>query len=256
MQGVFHGLRERGQQVVAELAPAELAEKGAGGAPQARRLLLVPPGRSYGRLEVETRLFEGAGDGVPDLARRHLAPAQVRRETRAAFEVGPVAVHGVGAERTFEERVQTPVRAAFARPPDGVELGRPGPDGLGLELREREAGRGVRSRRKRLRRRQRLLRRRPREACAPERREHRVRASVAGPDGQRVGEQVGLADDDRLGAGRAQSRLEGAVVGELVGLEAFGPDHGAGARAARERGDGVDRFAALEQQTGTEGLEV
>ena len=114
----------------------------------------------------------------------------------------------------------------------------------------------VRSRRKRLRRRQRLLRRRPREARAPERCEHRVRASVAGPDSQRVGEQVGLRDDPRIDATRVQHGLERSVVGELVGLQTARPHDRAGPGLLRQCGDDVHGVAPFDDQPRSQASQV
>ena len=256
VQGSSHGVRERGQQVMAELAPPELSEEGAGGAPRARRLFLVPARRPDGRLEVESGLLERSPDGVPDLARRQLAPAQVRREARAALEIGPVAVGGIGAERAVEKRVETAARAALARRPHLHEARRPRRESLGLQLGERHPGRVPGRRRKRLRRRQRRPRPRPREPGAPERREHSVRTPVASEDGERIGEQVDLRRDDRVDALCVQGGLECAVARDLVGLQAARPHHRAGSGLGHQRGDDAHGVAAVDEEPGAEAPQI
>ena len=66
--------------------------------------------------------------------------------------------------------------------------------------------------------------------------------------GERVGEQVHLARHHGVDAGGAQRRLQGAVVGQLIRIEALRPDDGAGSGLAGEGGDQVHRVAALDQE--------
>ena len=73
-------LRERREQVVAELTPAELAQEGACGGRRTRCLRCVTIRRHDGCLQLEPRLGQRAGHGVPHLPAAELAPVQVRRQ--------------------------------------------------------------------------------------------------------------------------------------------------------------------------------
>src|SRR5512138_645271 len=88
-----------------EVAPAELAQKGFGGM-----------GRQRSR-------GSGMAKRVPDLARRDLAPMQVRREARGAVPIGPVAVVLVGCGCTLEEVLEPRGGAAFAGRPGAAQAG-------------------------------------------------------------------------------------------------------------------------------------
>ena len=196
--------------------------------------------------------MQRSGHGVPHLPRRDLAPVQVGGEAGAAVQVGPVAVGRVVRQRAGEELLEPLVRAALARAPELAEAGRPGLHGLRAEVVERDAWRRPGGRRQGGGRRLRLVRRAGRQASAPERREHGVRPAVALAHRERIGQEVRLAGDDGVDAGRAQRGLERAVVGQLVRLQALGPDDRGRSRGPRQRGDDLHGVAALDQQPGTE----
>ena len=164
------------------------------------------------------------------------------------WQVGPVAVIGVRGEGSAQEPREGQLGAGLARLPDLGEPGGPRPPCLGLERAEREAGRLRRRRRQRLRRGQRRDRRRLAQARAPVRREDGVRAALAGTDGVRVEEQVGGGHDDGLDTAAGERRGHGVVVGALVGLQAGRPHDRAGARCARQLGQGDRRIAPPERQ--------
>jgi hypothetical protein len=105
-EGVEGGLKvahrevgDVGQQMAAELAPAEFAEEFVDIAGQ-RRVL----GRGKAR-------------GVPDLTRADLAAAQMRRQFRGAVAIGPVAIAAIAGHAGFEERFELGSRRCLARRP-------------------------------------------------------------------------------------------------------------------------------------------
>ena len=246
--GRVDGVRKRRQQVVAELAPAQLAEERAGGPAQSRRLLFVPARRSHGGLQVDPGLLECSTDGVPDLPRRQLSPVQVRRETGTAVQVGAVAVGGIAGEPHAQKRLEAPVAVDLARLPQLGESTRPRAYRLVSQSAEREPVRSVRRRRQSGRRRHRLVGRAGRQAGAPERGEDRVGPAVLLAHGERVREQVHLAGHHGLDARRPQGRRERPVVVQFVRVEALPPDDGAGSRRASEGRDHVHRVAAIDQE--------
>ena len=95
------------QQVAAEFAPAEFAEE------------LVDIAR-------ELRAFGGGkARGVPDLARAELAESQMRRQSRGAGAVGPVAIAGVSGDAVVEEGPEPRLGRGLAGLPALPQAGRP-----------------------------------------------------------------------------------------------------------------------------------
>ena len=219
---------------MAELAPAELAQKGAGRAPQARRLLLVPPGgadarpRSRGPASASV-----AGDGVPHLARRHLSPAQVGREPRGALRPRGVAVRS----RSRRARRRGSSRGARARPPRPGARRRRTPAAQGRmrlaspasdegEAAGGSAGAGGSARRA------------PADGssgapAARRARQNGVKTVYGRPSpvrGPRAGRPAGCLDGhERADPAGGERRPHGGVVRGLVRLEAARPHHGVGA---------------------------
>ena len=152
------GLREVVQQVVGELAPAQLADVAVhvgavGGRARTLQFCRDPPGRYF-------------------------AEMQVRRQPRGARAVGTVAVRAVAVERAIDEDLQCLARAGLAGRPDLPEAGIPAQcrcqaPGIERFARQRVFERGQRAGRIPRRRCAPLRKRRP-----PERREHLVRPTL------------------------------------------------------------------------------
>ncbi len=210
-------------------------------APRARpgdRPALLPRRRADGGLGLEARFGEAAGDGVPHLTRRELAPVQVRRQPRAALEVGAVAVVGVRGQDVVEQPGEAGASARLARLPFVAEPRGPGLHGVALEVGGGEAGGDGRRGSRHLRRRQRVRRPQPAARGAPEGREHLVGPALRGLDGVRGDEQRGRGHDDRLDACVAEGAAGGLVLGALGRVDAACPDDPARAGLGGQPGDG------------------
>ncbi len=208
--------------MTAELAPAEFAEEFVDIGGQARVL-----GRRKAR-------------GMPDLARADLAETKVRRQSRGAVPVGPVAIAGIAGDGAGEECLEAGLRRRLAGLPGFAQASGPvRPGGLELPIFERiagEVGHAVQP----LRRRQRLWRIAERLHAPPERREHAQAAVLLVADLARRRQQVAgkaLRGDTDLAEGRGDLIGHGLVrrLRDLV------PVHAPGIGLARQRGEDLRR---------------
>ena len=233
VQRLRRRVRERGQQVVGELAPAELAQEGAGGAPQARRLLRVPVRRGRARPRPRARprrasrrrrATPGAPSARPSAggARAASCPrgrgGRGRRRSRRARPSRKPSRRAARPPRPAARRRRTrPPRAAAPPPPAPRGRGPRGSAGAGGSA--RGAGRGSSG-----------------APAARRARQNGVKTVYGRPS--RVRTESGSASRFAWGATTASipraasAASQGVVVGGLVRLEAARPHHGVGARLA------------------------
>jgi hypothetical protein len=217
------------QQVVREVAPAKLPQEGLGGV----------LGQIAGRDSVARR--------PPDLARRDLAPVQVRREARGAGAVGAVAFGLVTGRRAVEERREPRRCAALAGCPGGAQSGGPvGPYRQEIPGVEVVAGDVVEAlqlfrwgeRRRRIA---------GRLQGPPERREDFVGRARAGLQLPGFDEEAGIVGGD-LETVVGELLLQPLVARHRLRLVAAVPEHRAGTDAPRQLGQNLLGHAAAQAE--------